>query len=370
MIFPLVKLGFSGSYLPEDVTFLLKPVEMPPTPVEIKESLIQSGRKHYSEMIGAEAPPPEEYMQVFRQAFLRNRRRLGRDIALLARTISEIESQEITLVSLARAGTPIGVILRRALMRMGREVKHYSISIIRDRGIDTVALDYILKCGRDPESIIFIDGWTGKGAIASELERAIADYNASRKTQINSKLHVVADLAGKAFLASTSEDYLIPSAILNATISGLISRSILNKDVVKPGDFHACIFYRHLANWDLSQWFASELMKDVDNTLTREYIEPVKWDERQRLELSKISQACTNGLMEKFEIGDRHRIKPGIGEATRALLRRVPDRIIVRDYEDEDIYHIILLAKSKGVPVECDRQLPYKAVTLIKTLGR
>ena len=166
----MFELGFSGSYLPEDVTFLLKLVEMQPTPVEIKESLIQSGRKHYSEMVSAESHPTEEYMQLFRQGFARNRRRLGRDIILLALSILERASQEITLVSLARAGTPIGVILRRTLTIMGRDVKHYSISIIRDRGIDTVALDYILKCGCSPESIIFIDGWTGKGTIALELK--------------------------------------------------------------------------------------------------------------------------------------------------------------------------------------------------------
>ena len=370
MNFSRVEVGFSGSYLPEDVTFLLKLVEMQPTPVEIKESLIQSGRKHYSEMIGVERPPSAEYMQVFRQAFRRNRRRLGRDIALLARTIDQRKSQEITLVSLARAGTPIGVILCRTLRGMGRDVKHFSISIIRDRGIDTVALDYLLKCGRDPDSIIFIDGWTGKGAIAWELARAIAHYNTARKTEINSKLHVVADLAGQAFLAATSEDYLIPSAILNATISGLISRSILNQKVVKPGEFHGCIFYQHLGEWDLSQWFVCELVTEIEAVLNGEDIEPVKWENSQRLALANISETCVKGLMEKFAIADCNRIKPGIGEATRALLRRVPERIILRDDEDEDIYHIILLAKLKDVPVECDRHLPYKAVTLIKTLGQ
>ena len=111
-------------------------------------------------------------------------------------------------------------------------------------------------------------------------------------------------------------------------------------------------------------------MKDIEYILSRKCLKAVKWDGSQRLELSKFSQACVNGLMEKFEIGDRNRIKPGIGEATRALLRRVPERIILRDYEDEDIYHIILLAKSKQVPIERDRQLHYKAVTLIKTLDK
>ena len=36
-------LPFSGSYLPDDVQFLLRPVTIDMTPVELKEQLIQSG---------------------------------------------------------------------------------------------------------------------------------------------------------------------------------------------------------------------------------------------------------------------------------------------------------------------------------------
>lgn len=128
--------NFSGSYPAEDVTFLLTPVKIQPTSVTVKESLIQSGSRHYSEMISAETSPKQEYLELFHKAFNRNRGRLGRDIALLACTMANKKEKEITLVSLARAGTPIGVMLRRALKIMGKKVKHYSISIIRDRGID------------------------------------------------------------------------------------------------------------------------------------------------------------------------------------------------------------------------------------------
>ncbi|HAI50604.1 MAG TPA: hypothetical protein DCM53_14630, partial [Enterobacteriaceae bacterium] len=40
---------FSGSYLPQDVHFLLQPVEIEMTPVDQKEQLIQSGARHYSD---------------------------------------------------------------------------------------------------------------------------------------------------------------------------------------------------------------------------------------------------------------------------------------------------------------------------------
>lgn len=358
--------NFSGSYQPDDVTFLLKPIEMKLSLLE--EALIPSGRRHYAEMVSVETPPDAEGLRVFHEALVRNRRRLARDLVQLAHALCKIKPREITLLSLARAGTPIGVILRRVLLLMGREVKHYSISIIRDRGIDTAALDYVLKAGHPPESITFIDGWTGKGAATTELYWGIKNYNACRQTKIEPDLYVACDLAGTASLAATAEDYLIPSSVLKATISGLLSLSILNDEYVKPGDFHACIFYPHLKQYDLSSWFVDEVLKDVNDELQGN-IESVNWDLERRLELSKISQNFLADIMERFRLGFCHQIKPGISEATRAvILRHVVERVIVRDPDDEDTQPIILLANAKNIPITIE-QIPYRAVTLIKMVG-
>lgn len=48
---------FAGSYQPGDVEFLLKPVVIEMTPVEQKEELIQSGKKHYSDMLSQSQHP-------------------------------------------------------------------------------------------------------------------------------------------------------------------------------------------------------------------------------------------------------------------------------------------------------------------------
>src|SRR5690606_17580156 len=116
--------------------------------------------------------------------------RLAQDIVCLARHLAERPSGCLVLVSLARAGTPIGVLLKRTLARLGRTSIHYSISIIRDRGIDTVALDYILR-RHSAGDVVFIDGWTGKGAIAGELHAAVRAYNTARQVNLDDKLHVV-----------------------------------------------------------------------------------------------------------------------------------------------------------------------------------
>src|SRR5262245_37589572 len=101
---------FSGSYQREDVTFLLKPVRLEPTSVAENEWLVQTGRRHYSEMISAETLPSASYLRVFREAMAREKARFARDLLCLAGHIAAARTGSITLVSLARAGTPIGVL--------------------------------------------------------------------------------------------------------------------------------------------------------------------------------------------------------------------------------------------------------------------
>src|SRR5688500_4305517 len=183
---------FSGSYDPDDVVFLLKPVRMEPTPIAEKERLIQSGERHYSEMIGAESLPSPRYLEVFHESFDLVRERFARHLLLLARLIAEARPGEITLVSLARAGTPVGAILARILRRgFGRPAPHYSVSIIRDRGIDENALRFVLT-HHPASSIVFVDGWTGKGVIARELEQAIAAFNETHHEALDPGLYAVA----------------------------------------------------------------------------------------------------------------------------------------------------------------------------------
>jgi len=154
---PLTQAPFSGSYAPEDVTFLLKPLELTPTPLEQKERLIQSGAVHYSQMLSLEAVPSRAYLELFYEALERNGERLARDLHLLANLIEREREGDITLISLARGGTPIGILLRRELERRALSAPHFSVSIIRDRGLDQRALEYLLERGFHPRSWTFVD---------------------------------------------------------------------------------------------------------------------------------------------------------------------------------------------------------------------
>jgi hypothetical protein len=359
--------NFSGSYHASDVTFLLKPVSIISTDVLAKEQAIQSGKAHYSEMLSDEKTPDARYMNLFARALEQNKYRFAEDLAALVMALRVRPGKQVVLVSLARAGTPVGVLLHRGLRQTGRQSVHYSVSIIRDRGIDAVALDHIIARHKDTD-IVFIDGWTGKGAIAGELKATIDDYNKSRGTNVDSSLVVVSDLAGVAALAATSEDYLIPSAILNSIVSGLVSRSVLSDAYVGPGDFHACMFYEEKREEDLSRFFV-----DTITPLMVARLQVVRgqfdWGDAERSRLKRASDAFIAAAMQRWNVTDRNRVKPGIGESTRALLRRVPDRLVLRDREAEDVQHLVALAETHNVPIEIDAALPYRAAVIIKTLG-
>ena len=356
-------MNFSGSYRSGDVSFLLKPLDLLDfVDIPEKEKLIQSGQRHYSEMLSPESLPSERYLDVFRQACDANMARMAQDCRTLADLIAARRSGAITLVSLARAGTPVGVVLKHLLAAMDRDAVHYSVSIIRDRGIDQIALEHILAQGHAPESIVFIDGWTGKGVISRELEAAIAEFNARRGVNIDGGLYVLSDLAGSAACAASCDDYLIPSSILNATVSGLISRSILNESI-GPGDFHGCVYYQQFEPQDQSQRFADELVAHA-LALPAAVGTPAPMDKALA---ATISRDYMQAALRQHGIADINMVKPGIGEATRVLLRRTPRLLIVRDTGAVDVAHLILLAQEKNIPVMVDPALPYHAVSLIRS---
>lgn len=358
-----------GSYQPSDVTFLLKEIDIPSTAIETKERLIQSGQRHYSEMITRERLPSSRYLAQFHSALEQEKQRFARHLLVLAQLLANQHGNSIVLVSLARAGTPIGVLLNRVLQTFhNKKVNHYSISIIRDRGIDRVALRYIVQ-KHSPNEIEFVDGWTGKGVIARELHSSIVAFNQDEETNLDGRLVAVADLCGIAKYAASTEDYLIPSSILGATISGLISRSILNADYVGPDDFHGCLYYREFLDEDLSQWFIETMMTEIAKQAQNAELASLRPPSAQELlERQAISTWFLTNINERFHINNVNYIKPGIGEATRVLLRRVPQLLLLQDRGMPEVQHLVTLAEEKNVEIREDAHLPYLATALIQEM--
>ena len=66
-----------------------------------------------------------------------------------------------------------------------------------------------------------------------------------------------------------------------------------------------------------------------------------------------------------------NRVKPGIAEATRAVMRRVPEHVLVHNENSSDVQLLIHLADLAGIKVkEARNELgPYQAITIIQKVG-
>lgn len=345
------------SYRPEDVTVLLKDITglVTPQPASVREKLIQSG-VHYCEMLPLEYEPSEDYIRQYEAGLENFSPVTAAAVAAVSEKIYRRHSGRVCLVSLARAGISAGVLIKHYITeKYGRKKspEHYAVSIIRGRGIDRNAMDYILKRCR-PEDICFVDGWTGKGAIAGQLREAMRDYPG-----VDPTLAVIADPAGITPLCGSHEDFLIASCCLNSVVSGLISRTFLRGDIISPGDFHGAAYYGELRDRDRTYEFINAVEMHIDYGDIPPKSEPLADSRRQLYDIA-----------EKFGIGDINLIKPGIGESTRVLLRRIPDRMLIAKGCDRFyISHILRLAEEKGVPVEEYPLVGYRCCGIIKEMA-
>ncbi len=350
---------FSGSYDAHDVQFLLKPIEMEMTPIDQKEALIQSGKKHYSDMLSQEPAPTSWHLDLFARALDRGAARLANEVTQLACELANRFGDEpIILTSLVRAGVPLGVMLHQALRAMGKTSFHYGISIIRDRGIDTAALD-IIESRHGTEGIVFVDGWTGKGAITGQLVRSLKGRNGYPEQP---RLVVLADPCGCSWLAASDDDWLIPFGIMGAPVSGLISRSVWTTE-----GLHGCVVCEHLNEYECSRSLV-ETVADYREKLDANTLPALDWNMTANTGMWQKSRDVISLLADSYAVDSINRIKPGIAEATRAVLRRVPDHVFVRSVNDPDVELLVGLARDKGITVTemGDALGQYRAVTIIK----
>ncbi|XUN38344.1 phosphoribosyltransferase [Streptomyces lividans] len=356
-----------SSYAPDEVGWLLQDLSdvTLEAPTEEREEAIQSGGAHYAESLPVEYQPSEQYQDLFHAALKTSAARLARAVGAVTEIVLAERSPRPVLVSLARAGTPVGVLMRRwAQFRHGLDLPHYAVSIVRGRGIDANALRWLAD-HHDPADVVFVDGWTGKGAITRELAAALRAFEATDGiTGFDPEIAVLADPGSCVRTYGTRDDFLIPSACLNSTVSGLISRTVLRADLVGPHDFHGAKFYRELAAVDLSPDFldaVSARFPDVTDTVDAQAKDLLSADRTPTWE----GWAAVERISEEYGIHDVNLVKPGVGETTRVMLRRVPWKVLARTRAGADLDHVRLLAEQRGVPVEEVADLPYTCVGLI-----
>ena len=359
-----------GSYDPDEVTWLLQDLADAALEADTadRERAIQLEGANYAESLPVEYVPSESYEELYRDALGRSADRIAEAVGIVTDLVLR-DRPNAVLVSLARAGTPVGILMRRwAEQQRGVRLQHYTASIVRGVGIDETALRW-LAAHHDASQVVFVDGWTGKGAITRELTDALDRFAASDGVRFGDELAVLADPAGCTPLHGTRDDYLVPSACLNSTVSGLVSRTVFNRAWTPEGTLHGAKQYRELGPRDHSRSFVATIAERfaavrprVDAALAADggpESRAVDWRGMRTVE----------AIGAEYGITDLHLVKPGVGETTRVLLRRVPWQVLVRDPEDVDIAHVVALARERGVPVVTRPDLSYSCVGLIHPLG-
>jgi hypothetical protein len=74
-------------------------------------------------------------------------------------------------------------------------------------------------------------------------------------------------------------------------------------------------------------------------------------------------------LLAERQVTNDNLVKPGIGEATRAVLRRAPEVVFVSEPDDPDVKHLVMLCQERGVGVMRREGMPVKAAAMIRSLG-
>ncbi|PAE22184.1 cysteine protease StiP family protein [Robertmurraya siralis] len=354
-----------GSYSEKDVKFLLKDLsalDLEGT-TESREKRIQSG-EHYSESLPVEYQPPLEYLKLFRATLDEYKEMVALHVGVVAEQIINLKGKDAVLVSLARAGTPIGILIKRYIeWKYALTLPHYSVSIIRGRGLDVNAIKYI-RHHHPNGNVQFIDGWTGKGAISIELTRSCQELQHTEGIVLDDTLAVLADPGHCTSLYGTRNDFIIPSACLNSTVSGLVSRTVLNKKYIGPNDFHGAKYYKELEAEDLSNDYLQEITAQFP--LVKDEVSARSKEEKVLEKATFSGLETVKRMMEEFAIEDINFVKPGVGETTRVLLRRVPWKILVKDFNSPFVKHILMLCAERNVPVEEYPNMDYTCCGLIK----
>jgi hypothetical protein len=356
-----------GSYAPEEVTFLVK---------DLSESLVEVSRaeyeqeidrgRHYAEMLPEEEfRPTTEALTLFERALTRSARRVALAVGITTEKVLAARNADPVLVSLCQTGTPIGVLLRRwAAWRHGVALQHYAVSVVRGRGVDDNALSAILD-RHDPAAIQFVDGWIGKGSIAREVAATVRRREHRDGAGPPNSLAVLVDPGDCAALSGTTEDFLVPNACLNATVSGLVSRTVTTPGLVGPNDFDGAKYYPEMIDNDLSIRFLDAVSREFP--AVRRQVDAHRAERRRGEHVPTFAgERHAQWLATEYGLPDVNLVKAGVSETVRMLLHRIAQRVIVHPEAGHDVEDVRWLAARRSVPVEKRSDLHFACVGLIR----
>jgi hypothetical protein len=338
---------FSGSFLPSDVEFLFRIID--PRVVASTAGLVDQAR--FAESLPDEPEPDAIVRQLFERSLATQAPRIAESVSVIAAALAR-EMPAVTLVSLARAGIPAGVLIKRYLDQFfpATPTAHYGIGFLRGIGLDIHAMDTVRRTN-DPASIVYVDGWTGKGTTINELRAS------SSAIGLACRLAVISDPLRAAEFPGTYDDLLVPHALLNKTICGLISRPVVRRSTHRHQQFavHHCRDYAHL---DDSARYVDAISAAFRSPMSTGGRMPGAPGDGAPLDAARAAAATFTGT--RIDL-----IKAGLAETCRALARNRATRVLV-PLDAPEHAELSALAAWREVPVISFDTGPYQALATVE----
>lgn len=319
-----------------------------------KRQLLANGYKGH-EVLGYDYKVTDEEYGLFERLTQEKKYEISKYVGVLAEGIlADVEGSPV-IVSLARGGMMYGALCKYYLEHFcDIRVPHYTISLIRDVGLDLVALTDIIR-RHGSERIRFVDGWTGSGLIASQLKEYVSEYNMKNGTALSKELSAVCDVPCVCRIRGTSRDILLPDSCLNATVCGLISSIYLTNDIFDVEEYHSATIWNELSEEDHTQWYYNQIISSMEKQSK---------NDKQIFGTKKIYVMYK--VIYEFQIKNKKNVRLGIGEGLRAMFRSDIDKILVSDINNSELEFIISLARKQGVAIQEYDTEDYSCITLIR----
>ncbi len=321
-----------GSYAPDEVAWLLTDLSdvALEAPTEEREEAIQTGGAHYAESLPIEYQPDAAYRRLFEQALAasaptdracgRRRHRAG-----------PRRTRAASRAGLARAGRHAD---RHPACAAGRSSRTAStLAALRGVASCAAAASTPSRCATSPRITTRPTSCSSTAGPA----RARSPASCGRDRAANANWHPASTPSSRCSPTPDRASHVrhprrLPGrprpAELDGVRAGVAHRAEPSHPA--PGQFHGAKFYRELAAADVSAVFVdavSDRFAAVADAVAPRTGRAVS---RRTAHRPGPAGPRSSASAREYGIGDVNLVKPGVGETTRVLLRRVPWLVLVR----------------------------------------
>lgn len=343
-----------STFKEEDVEILLKDVKNEIEIIDINNPKNVNSNLHYCDFIPMEKELDKDYVNIFNKMLKLTERQTASYVKRLTEMVCE-KYPNVVFVSLLRGGTIVGVLMKRYAKKvMNKDIRHYSVGLSRGKGIDFRALKEIVT-NNPNKTIVFVDGWVGKGTTKLELDKTCQLFNKKYGTNVKPIMAVLSDLKNISDFTATHEDVLLPNSLINAQGCGLISRITQNEKIVNDDEYNGAVIFDNLKNEDKTYIL-------IDNIS--------KYFGQSEMEISTVTENSKNSIVlddiiDKYKIKNINGIKVGINETIRILLKRNVSFVLVKNRNNKELEPIKYLCDIKKIKINEDSALPCESIAII-----